>query len=189
MIVTRNEALTGLKPGVTRKIDLIQSTLLLRSVYSTKCLASSDSICFNPNAKACGSSRNRNRNGFTLGEVLVTIVIIGLVMTPVFVLESASYRSITSWSERLDRFMAGTLFMTQTGIAKEKEATSEAKKTSQNPKMDMQYKMTEMPKESSLKNTKDLYLERVTLKWQAGKKKEEEVIVMVHHRPDVKKKK
>lgn len=187
-MITRNEALIGFKTGVTRKIDLPQATLLLRSVYSTKCLASSGSICFNRNAKACGCSRNRNKKGFTLGEVLVTIVIIGLVMTPVFVLESASYRSIVSWSERLDRFVVGTLFMTQTGIAQEKEATSEVKKKLQNPKMDMQYQMREMPKKSSLKDTKDLYLECVTLKWQAGKKKEEEVLVMVHYRPDVKKK-
>ena len=78
--------------------------------------------------------------------------------------------------------------MTQTRMEKEAEPTIDQVKKLETPAANMHYQMIEVPKESSLKDIKNLYLERVTLKWQDGKKKGEETIVMFHHRPEVKKK-
>jgi prepilin-type N-terminal cleavage/methylation domain-containing protein len=130
---------------------------------------------------------SRNKKGFTLGEVLIAVTIIGLVMTPIYVLEGRTYRAILNATHRLERFIIGTVFMTQTGIEKEKEPHSVVEKKSARPAMNMRYQMMEVPKESLLKDVKNLYLERVTLTWQEGKKKMEETIVMFHHRPEVKK--
>lgn len=109
-------------------------------------------------------------------------------MTSVYVLQGRSFRSIINVVHRLERLNPGVTFMTQTRIEKEKDPITVVEKKSERPAMNMRYQMMEIPKESSLKDTKDLYLERVTLSWQEGKKKLEETIVMFHHRPEVKKK-
>ena len=130
----------------------------------------------------------KNKNGFTLLEVLISMTIMGILMTSIFILQGGTVKSIVSWSRRLDRFAAGILFMTQTRMEKEAEPTIDQVKKLETPAANMHYQMIEVPKESSLKDIKNLYLERVTLKWQDGKKKGEETIVMFHHRPEVKKK-
>ena len=83
--------------------------------------------------------------------------------------------------------MAGMLFMTQTGIEKSKDATSLVDKKLAKPTTTMRYQMMEIPETSSLKDLKDIYIERVTLTWQEGKKKKQDAILMVRHRPEIKK--
>jgi prepilin-type N-terminal cleavage/methylation domain-containing protein len=127
----------------------------------------------------------KNRNAFTLIEVLLAIVIIGLVMTPIFVLEGNTFRSISIGARNIDRITSAFLFMTQTGIDKKKEPTSTVEKKI--GATNMRYQMMELPKDSSLKDTKNMYVERVTMTWQEGRKKKEETIVMLRYRPEVKK--
>ncbi len=113
----------------------------------------------------------KNKNGFTLLEVLISMTIMGILMTSIFILQGGTFKSIVSWSRRLDRFAAGILFMTQTRMEKEAEPTIDQVKKLETPAANMHYQMIEVPKESSLKDIKNLYLERVTLKWQDGKKR------------------
>ena len=117
----------------------------------------------------------------------MAVTFMGLVMTAVFVLQGNSTRSVNKWARHFDRIMAGILFMTQTGIEKSKDATSVVEKKLANPVTDMRYQMIGIPEESSLQNLKDIYIERVTLTWQEGKKKKQDTILMVRHRPEVKK--
>ena len=127
----------------------------------------------------------KNRHGFTLAEVMVAVVIIGLVMTPIFVLQGNTFRSINLGARNLERITSAFLFMAQTSIDKKKEPTSTVEKKI--GATTLRYQMMELPKESSLKDAKNMYVERVTLTWQEGKKKKEEKIVMLRYRPEVKK--
>lgn len=170
MIAFKNEALNGLK----------NRCIALR-------LRLSKNPSSHPHAKAHSFSATANKNGFTLTEVMIAMTIMGLVMTSIFVLQGGTFRSIVSWARRLERFTAGTLFMTQTRIEKKTEPTVDQVKKLETPLTNMHYQMIEVPKESSLKDMQNMYLERVTIKWQEGKKKNEETIVMFHHRPEVKK--
>ncbi len=118
---------------------------------------------------------------------MVAVTFMGLVMTAVFVLQGNSIRSINKWARHFDRIMAGMLFMTQTGIEKSKDATNLVDKKLAKPATNMRYQMMEIPETSSLKDLKDVYIERVTLTWQEGKKKKQDTILMVRHRPEIKK--
>jgi|GEM_PF-3163260 prepilin-type N-terminal cleavage/methylation domain-containing protein len=130
---------------------------------------------------------SKSNKGFSLIEVMVAVTFMGLVMTAVFVLQGNSIRSINKWARHFDRIMAGMLFMTQTGIEKSKDATNLVDKKLAKPATNMRYQMMEIPETSSLKDLKDVYIERVTLTWQEGKKKKQDTILMVRHRPEIKK--
>lgn len=118
---------------------------------------------------------------------MIAVTFMGLVMTAVFVLQGNSTRSINKWALHFDRIMAGMLFMTQTSIEKSKDATSLVDKKLVDPVTNVRYQMMEIPESSSLKDLKDVYIERVTLTWQEGKKKKQDAILMVRHRPEIKK--
>ena len=120
-------------------------------------------------------------------EVMIAVVIMGIVMTSIFALQSNSTRAINKWVRHADRIMAGILFMTQTGIEKSKEATSSVDKKLTHPVVDARYQMMAIPEGSSLAPLKDVYIERVSLSWQEGKKKKQDSILMVRYRPEVKK--
>lgn len=129
----------------------------------------------------------KNKSGFSLIEVMLAATFLGVVMTAVVSLQSNSTRSINKWARHFDRIMASMLFMTQTGIEKSKDATSLVDKKLAKPVTDMRYQMMDIPEASSLKDLKDIYIERVTLIWQEGKKKKQDAILVVRHRPEVKK--
>ena len=130
---------------------------------------------------------SKNRSGFSLLEVMLAVTFVGVVMTAVIVLQGNSTRSINKWASHFDRIMAGMLYMTQTSIEKSKEATSSVDKKLAKPMTTLRYQMMEIPETSSLKDLKDIYIERVTLTWQEGKKKKQDAILMVRHRPEIKK--
>src|SRR5277367_2677287 len=126
----------------------------------------------------------KNRNGFSLVEVMIAMTIMGIVMTSIFVLESNSLRSINLSSRGLDRVTAGILFLMQSEIDKEKEPQATVEKKWGRPITNMRYQQNELPAESSIR-MKNMYLERVTMSGQEGRKKKEETIVMLRHRPEV----
>jgi hypothetical protein len=118
---------------------------------------------------------------------MIAVTVMGMVMTSIFVLQGNNTRTINKWAQHFDRIMAGILFMTQTSIEKAKDATSMVDKKLTKPVVTARYQMMELPEESSLKNLKDIYIERVTLSWQEGKRKKQDTILMVRYRPEVKK--
>lgn len=130
---------------------------------------------------------SKNNYGFTLVEVMIAMTFIGLVMTSVFVLQNSALRSIATWSRRVERFVLGVAFMAESRKEGEKEPTLDKQKIIENPKTRMQYRMIEVPKESTFKDMKDLYLERVNLTWQEGAQKKQDTFIMFHYRPEVKK--
>lgn len=130
---------------------------------------------------------SKNKHGFTLTEVLLAVVLIGLLMTPIYVLQGRAFRSILTAWHRLERYTVAETFMTQTSIEKAKDPQAVVDKKIERPATSLRYQLMEVPKESSLKDVKNMYLERVTMTWQEGKKKVEETIVRFRHRPEIKK--
>jgi prepilin-type N-terminal cleavage/methylation domain-containing protein len=130
---------------------------------------------------------SKSRRGFSLIEVMMAVTFLGVVMTAIIGLQGNSTQSINKWARHFDRIMAGMLFMTQTSIEKSKETISLVDKKLATPVTTMRYQMMEIPEASSLKDLKDIYIERVTLTWQEGKNKKQDTILMVRHRPEIKK--
>lgn len=100
-----------------------------------------------------------NNNGFTLVEVMIAVAIIGIVLTALASLEIALMRGTVKTSTRFDRLWHMLFFLNESRLKKvEKDRLS---KTVKDPEMTMTFERISMPKESSLADMTDLFIERV----------------------------
>ena len=105
----------------------------------------------------------KNNNGFTLIEVLLALAIIGLILTPIFLGQAFIVRSNGRASRYLASLFAAKKYLVETELglsAQVSEATSEKK--IDNPRTTLRYELKKIPSVSSLKNFKNVLIERVS---------------------------
>ncbi len=127
----------------------------------------------------------KNRNGFTLIEVMITLGIIGLVLTPVFVLQSTTMRVMGQYSQQLVRVLAGQVFFGQMQMQRaiNPDIEKETKKID-DPESTFEYSFADIDQKSTLANFKDVGLQEVVIKWHSLWGPEEDTLVSFVYDPE-----
>jgi hypothetical protein len=133
-------------------------------------------------------SNNHNQSGFLIPEVLVTIAIVGLVMTPIFILQSNALRGlykISAQTQMLFPLQSELQEQAEKSFDRQEEEVTE-QKTVANPAGRMSYKMRVIAPSSELKDISDLYYHEAQMVLPNN---ERESMVLFVYRPEQKKKK
>lgn len=104
----------------------------------------------------------KSKQGFTLIEAMLAITIIGLVLTPMFILENNVFDGVARMAEKFHRLLFAQNFLY---IAQQQEPP-ESKKYSLERKEDkplsmLRYTLLPIAKQSALSSMKHLYQQRV----------------------------
>src|SRR5437763_1687593 len=122
--------------------------------------------------------KNRNTSGFTLTEVLMSIVVIGIALVPIFGLQQTSYTAVARTSRRVNNFFAMHEFLYDTKIVainENKETLSETKKVDVPlTTLLVDVKPADDP---SLKDIKGIIQEQVVAQWKENQKPRREVLI------------
>lgn len=107
------------------------------------------------------------KKGFSLIEALLAIALVGIVLTPLFILQGASLRSVARLSRHLHRIYAAErfLFESQRSVALNVRQLVLEKKL-EDPQTVLKYELRDISKESSLKDVHDIVAEQVTMRWE-----------------------
>ena len=134
------------------------------------------------------SNNRKVQSGFVILEVLIAIIIVGMVITPVFLLQRNVMRSLYFISAR-----ARMLFPLQNELNEqlEKAYNREEEDVTENKDMKipagkLTYKMRKVTQTSELKNIPDLYFTEAQMVLKAG---DRESMVLFAYKPERKKKK
>jgi len=125
------------------------------------------------------------QSGFMLTEVLLTIAIVGMVITPVLMLQTNALRGLRRYSSRMRLLFPAKNFLmesvVQTPETKEPEAPK--KKEITNPKATLAYAKRPVEKDSAFKDIPNVHRVRVTARSPRAK----ESIVGFIYQPERKK--
>lgn len=129
-----------------------------------------------------------NRNGFTLVEVMIALVVIGLAITPLLITESnvmnATARATAMWR----RFTTAHHFLiTNAAELSADQPTLTLENQSTRPSMTMKFSAQKVADSSSVAAFKQLYVQRVTYEWQEGAAKKQETLQKFVVMPEAKK--
>jgi len=135
----------------------------------------------------------KNRNGFTLIEVLITLAIIGMVLTPLIIAQSTALRSITTLSRRMTRFIYAKNFLLESSfklLFEKKEQEKEAKQVGElkDPPMKLTYELKQVSENSALARFKGLKIGTVFMRWQERTGPRTDKLIQVILKPDEEKK-
>ncbi len=105
-----------------------------------------------------------NKSGFTLIEALLAVVIIGVVLTPLFLLEGTIFQGVGKYGQIFRRYMFAKEYMYEMRRKQTDDTTSltlERSNKEVQPVTILRYTLGPVNKNSSLKNLKRLYKEVV----------------------------
>lgn len=137
---------------------------------------------------------SKNRNGFTLVEVLVALLMMGLMLGALFMSESLVVRSVSVFSQQLRRIFYAKKFMYQT--QKERKKTEDKTEAAGKEEFIKEAGFTthllfeESPSTiNALKNYKDIMIDRVKIEWQEhARRRNDELVTFVFKQKKSKKK-
>ena len=123
-----------------------------------------------------------NNDAFSLIETLLAIAIVGLVLTPLFILQGSLLQSISRLSLQVHRIYAGETFLLEMQLDREQKK----EKKIDDPETTMIYER--LPFRKGERDTfRDMYLERVVMNWYEDRSKRTESLVMLIFEPEQKK--
>lgn len=127
----------------------------------------------------------KNRDGFTLIEVLIALGMIGLVLTPIFVVQSTVMKTISNYSEQLVRVFAGQAFLGQMHMQQvlDPDLAQETKKID-DPESTLEYSFDDIDEQSSLSSFKDVGLQEVVVNWDSIEGKEQVTLATFFYDPE-----
>lgn len=123
--------------------------------------------------------------GFTLIEVLLALAIIGLVLTPIFLIQSAVLRRTSAGAQQFLRIIQAKDFLIDQQFENMQEAqaaTAERKIT--NPPTTLSFSSKKIPDNSALKKFKHIMIDSVTMQWTEQNKKRQEKLVTFSFKPE-----
>lgn len=127
----------------------------------------------------------KNESGFTLIEVLLTLSIVGLVLTPILMLQSMLVRNTNKRTQMIDRMYAAKKFLIDSEVALAPDANeSSADKKIANPPTTLRFELKNVSSNSSLKKFKSIKQASVTSTWTEPGAKRQERIVTFLFRPE-----
>lgn len=126
----------------------------------------------------------KNNPGFTVVETLITLAIIALILTPIYILQGGSTRIVTRYSRLYDRVVAGYGMLMENVFVPEPK--KEATKRLPGPQAVLTLSTKKVSSESSLKNIPGLQINTVTIDWSDLRKKKQNSIVAFTFKPEEK---
>lgn len=129
--------------------------------------------------------RFRSNPGFTLIEVLLALAIIGMVLTPIFMIQQMVLRRSSSSAQLFSRLIQAKDFLIDQqfeNMQETKEVTAEKKIT--NPITALTFNSRKVPENSALKKFKHIMIDSVTMQWTEQNKKRQEKLVTFSFKPE-----
>lgn len=121
---------------------------------------------------------SESNQGFTLVEVMISVLIIGTALTAIMSTQSVMLLSIKKITEQFSRIVLAKNFLYQTRLAEKKSANSKI----QTPETSFKY--TQQKASGSIgQHFKDLYREQLSWEWTDGSKKYTDTIVSLIFKP------
>ncbi len=110
------------------------------------------------------------RNGFALVEVMLSITVIGLVLTTLLVLQATVFRKVVINTFRIDRLYPLKAFLMQIAMDTPKKDQKRIEKTHELSDMKMTYEHASLKKNSALSRFEGLYQKKVAGSWMEQNK-------------------
>jgi prepilin-type N-terminal cleavage/methylation domain-containing protein len=133
---------------------------------------------------------SKNHNGFTLIEVILSLAITGLVLTPVFVIYTTLSQRVTSASRKLDVLIEAKALLIEAHQKQEPDA-QEFKLEKPIAEFDatVKYQLDKaVDQKSVLASLPGLHREIVIVEWtDLGEKQQERLVTFVYKKPEQKK--
>lgn len=129
-----------------------------------------------------------NRYGFSFIEAILAIAIVGLVLTPLFLLQGNVIRRVGQWSRYMQRiYKAKNFFIeSQRAISPDTRQVMLEKKID-DPEAVLKYKIRKVASKSSLRKFKNILVEQVALEWEQEGVKRQDKLVSFLFKPERKK--
>jgi len=138
-----------------------------------------------PALSAKWRQRSLAKTGFTLIEVLLALSIVGLVLTPILMLQSMLIKNTNKRAQLIDRIYAAKKFLIDSEVALAPDANeSSADKKISNPPTIMRFELKNVSSNSSLKKFKSIKQASVISSWVEPGAKRQERIVTFLFRPE-----
>ncbi|HSW74031.1 MAG TPA: type II secretion system protein [Candidatus Limnocylindria bacterium] len=122
--------------------------------------------------------------GFTLIEALMAMAIIAIIVTPLFVLYSTLFQTVSKAELRMDRVQQAQNFLIESERSLVAKTPLPPEKKVSYPPMSMTFAHGAVPADSPLSSYKTLSLAKVTTTWQEGKAKRSDVFVYYVYKPE-----
>lgn len=126
-------------------------------------------------------------HGFTLPEVLLSVAIIGLTLTPIYIGQSMAMRQSALYSRLLARTLAAKkiLLEHEFALSDPLQPTQTTKKID-NPVTTFSYELKKIPEQSSLKKFKNVWIESVSWPDERNPKRQNRIVTFLY-KPEQKK--
>jgi prepilin-type N-terminal cleavage/methylation domain-containing protein len=133
----------------------------------------------------------KNSSGFTLVEVVLSLMIMGLVYGSVYVSQGSAIRVVKVFALRLSRLLAAKELLIEMTTGKEGESAEQVRKDKQlkedGPVTHLTY--TQEPAASgAIKDFKDIVVQKVKAEWQEDRSAHTELLVTFAFKPKKEKK-
>ncbi len=128
---------------------------------------------------------SKNRPGFSLIEVLITIAMIAIILTPLFILQGSVLQSVAYVSKRIQRIFFAKQFLYEARKQMPEDAHQyNLEKKIEDPETQLKYELGPVDKKSSLHELKGMHIEKVMMKWQEERRQSSEIIVNLVYKPE-----
>ena len=116
-------------------------------------------------------------NGFALMEVIISLAMIGVLLTTLMMVESRVFHHVIMSRSKVDRFYLIQNMFFLTAINPLEDNKKEWEKTHEDPAVQLKYEKKEIRNDSELYRFKGLFQERASGKWyEWGKEREYDII-------------
>jgi prepilin-type N-terminal cleavage/methylation domain-containing protein len=129
----------------------------------------------------------KNKDGFTLTEVLLAVAIIGLTLTPIYLSQSTAMRQSALYSRLLGRVFAAKKVLLESELSlPEPLQPIKVTKKIDDPSTTFAYELRKMPEQSSLKKFKNIWVESVSWPDERNPKRQQRLVTFIY-KPEQKK--
>lgn len=124
----------------------------------------------------------KNNNGFTLIETLLTVAIMGMLLTPLFISQGTILFSVRTLSDEYARISAAKNFLIASRLSSS-EDKKVAPKSDEELKATLKYSLEKLSGDLE-KKFNGLKREKVVIEWQDGINRRQEALVSFVFKPE-----
>lgn len=133
---------------------------------------------------------NDKSAGFSIMEVMIATLMLGLLMTAILSLQNVTFASITDYSARLDHVFALKNKLVTAALNRAKQEESDKPQESagrQSDNVEERYTLEKINEQSALKSFDNCFIEKVVAQWNEGKiTRKETMITFLYKVPEKK---
>lgn len=127
------------------------------------------------------NKNNPNKNGFTLPEVLLSLAIIALILTPIFINQAVISRNVGRASRMLARIFVAKKILLESELALAPEIQElKSEKKVDIPRTTFLYELKKISDTSALKNFKNVLIESISWSDTPVKGKQDRLVTLLY---------